>query len=161
MPLNVVCTDITTEMKIIRKPKKVAVKKPKYQSLERVLRDTYTNWTATHSVEAYDIDFNKVQTSDLITLYRNLTLFTYWIGDLKVSSPDLEREAYLHVLASVIDVKFNEMDAKSIKNKTFLENRPVLISKLKAILATREHIPNKKQAKEIRRKKAQGKFIVD
>lgn len=161
MNLSVASTVTTTEMKIIRNPKKVVVKKPKYHSLERVLRDTYSKWTPVHSVDAYYVDFKKVQTIDLINLYRNLTLRNYWLGDLKVKEPDEEREEYFKVLASVIDIKFSELDAETIKNKTFLENRKVIISELRSILATREHIPNKKQAKEIRRKKAQGKFYIN
>lgn len=36
-----------------------------------------------------------------------------------------------------------------------------IMHRLKAELATREHLPNKQERKEIRRKKAQGKYEVD
>lgn len=36
-----------------------------------------------------------------------------------------------------------------------------IMHRLKTELATREHIPNKQEKKEIRRKKAQGKCVVD
>lgn len=149
-------------MKIInKKPKKDKIKKIKYQSLEKVIRNTFNEGKSNVSVDAYAVDFNLVNTLDLLRLYRNLTLFNYWTSELKIKEPDADREAYFATLATVIGIKFTELDAESIKNKTFLERIPIIVKQLRDILATRENIPNKKQSKEIRRKKAQGNFIVD
>lgn len=43
----------------------------------------------------------------------------------------------------------------------FLDNISTIEHEIRNILATREHIPTRKQAKEVRRKKAQGKYFVD
>ncbi len=134
-------------------------KKVNYKTLLTVLKETYvSNEIKEKSVKAYDIDFKQVRTADLIRMYRNLTLFDQWTGSIIVKAPDAEREEYFKTLASFINVKFSEVDAESIRNKTFLEQKDKIIQQLRNILATREHIPN---AKEIRRKKAQGKYVID
>lgn len=132
--------------------------RPKYSSIND---ETMKLEGGVSPVDVYFIDFKKIHTKELIILMRNLTIHSRWIGDIRRKPVDSEREFYFKNLESLIGVKFTDMSPTQQRVNYFLDNILNIETEIRKVLATREHIPSGKEAKEIRRKKSQGRYFVD
>lgn len=115
-------------------------------------------------VHEYYVDFKLVHTKDLVRILQRLTIFSNILQLKMPTSKTYARLAYLELLKEYTNVDFTENEIDQLilyKNQEFLDEQDSIIKNLKQELSTREHIPNKKQSKIIRRLKAQGKHVID
>lgn len=117
-------------------------------------------------VDEYYVPFELVRTEDLIDMMRCLTIFDGFISYLKFpTAKQLDRMTYLDMLEEYTDMEFTESEFSTIqqlvRNRDFMERKYEIYKLLKQELSTREHVPNKKDKKIIRKLKSQGKYIID
>lgn len=114
-------------------------------------------------VNQYNVDYKLVDTKGLVMILQNLTYNGRHEPDLPMPTPKTyDRILYLKELSSYCGTDVAEQEiTELIRNKEFVQNREGIIRELKEELATREHIPNKKQSKILRRLKSQGRHIID
>jgi hypothetical protein len=132
--------------------------KPKYKPIVALLKEQNLTW---ETVDEYFVDFNQIHTKELIELLRKLTIFTRWQDDVTVKPINKEREKYFERLEKILGIKFTEVKPSEARKIYFLTNQDKIEEAIRKVLATREHIPNKKEGKKIRRLKAQGKYVID
>lgn len=132
--------------------------RPKYKPVIHLQKEQNLGW---ETEEGYFVDFDRVGTKELIGLLRGLTIFTGWQDHVRASPIDREREKYFERLEKILGKRFTEVNPKEQRKIYFLNNKSKIEDAIRKVLSTREHIPNKKEGKEIRRKKAQGKYVVD
>jgi hypothetical protein len=132
--------------------------KPKYRPITALLTDQNLGWD---TIDHFFVDFNQVHTRELIDLLRKLTVFTRWQDDVTVKPINKEREKYFERLEKILGIRFTEVKPSEARKIYFLANQTKIEEAIRKVLATREHIPNKIEAKKIRRLKAQGKYVID
>jgi len=114
-------------------------------------------------VNQYYVDYKLVDTKGLVMILQNLTRNGNYEPNLPMPTPKTyDRILYLKELSSFCGVDVAEQEITDlVRNKEFIRDREDIIWNLKEELKTREHIPNKKQSKILRRLKSQGRHIID
>ncbi len=133
--------------------------------IDKVIADKFGKLMSLNAyfVNQYNVDFKLVDTKGLVNMLQNLTIHGRYEPDLPMPTPKTyDRILYLRELSAYCGADVAEQEiSELIKNKEFINNRDVIIRTLKEELSTREHIPNKKQSKILRRLKSQGRHIID
>jgi len=143
--------------------KKIKTTKPIGDVALKQFGEQYYNTTSQH----YFVDFKLVHTKDLVEMLQRLTIFRNALRYLKLpTASQSDRLIYLGVIKEFTGINFAltgfDLEAlEAVMNRNFLDQEGDIKKRLRAELATREHIPNKKQSKILRRLKAQGKHIID
>lgn len=116
-------------------------------------------------VQEYYVDFTKVHTKDLVRILQRLTIHNQFTDNYNMKMADgetFDRVLYLKLLSDYCGVDFTKEESSTlVLNKRFMLEQDCIIRDLRKELSTREHIPNRKQSKILRRLKAQGKYIID
>lgn len=133
--------------------------------LDRVISDTFGSKGTYSFVNQYYVDFKLVDTKGLVNILQKLTIHHSYSqeSDLKMPHPKMyDRILYLKELSAYCDVDIAEKEIDElIRNKQFILERDSIIRNLRKELSTREHVPNKKQSKILRRLKSQGRHVID
>jgi hypothetical protein len=115
----------------------------------------------------YFVDYKLVHTKDLIVMLQRLTIFRGVMHELRLpTTSQSERIIYLNIIKEFTGIDFTQsgfdvIPLEAVMNMRFLDQEEDIKKRLRAELETREHVPNKKQSKILRRLKAQGKHIID
>lgn len=139
----------------------------KYKPIDVVVKEKYGKDAPLSFVIKYYVDFSQVRTKDLVNMLQIFTLQSRWaknrLPNLELPTPkSYDRILYLEVLSEFCNFYFTDAELDElIRNKNFIRDRQEILNSLRKELSTREHIPNKKQGKILRRLKAQGKHIID
>lgn len=154
----------------LRRTKQQEVLIKKRKSIDEVanafFKSTFYNKSNNPIVDFYFVPYELVRTEDLITMMQDLTIFRRCMHDLKYPShAQIERMSYLELITNYTNTTITneefERISSLIRNKLFVEQEKDFHKKLKEVLATREHVPNKAERKIVRKLKAQGKYIID
>lgn len=135
--------------------------------LDKVISDTFGPKGGYSFVNQYYVDFKLVDTKGLVHILQKLTIHNSHTSSeedsLELPTPKTyDRVLYLKELSAYcgVDLAEREID-ELILNKKFTLERMEIIRKLRKELSTREHLPNRKQSKILRRLKAQGRHVID
>lgn len=140
----------------------------KRQSILDVVKKQFGNglYNVDNHVNAYMVNYELVKTKDLVDMLQRLTIcdnFTNYVK--RPSASMINRLNYLDELKSFVGIDMTDPEfthlSQLVVNQQFLSNLDYYISKLRKELATREHVPTKKDGKIVRKLKAQGKYIID
>jgi len=131
-------------------------------TLAMMLNEIGSNASANYAhPDHYFVDFNRLHTKQLLTLYRDITLFDDWISNYRLPKVDTERIWYLKQFNKCFGTNIqitDEIDKDTKRLYEFFSNRHTYGHTLKAILDTRENIPNKKTRQNNKTKKIAGKI---
>jgi hypothetical protein len=139
----------------------------KYKPIDVVVMEQFGKSARLSFVLQYYVDFTKVRTKDLVKMLQVFSIHVRYADNemesLKLPTPKAyDRIIYLKVLSEFCDVDFTDAELDElIRNKNFIRDKDEILRYLRKELSTREHIPNKKQGRILRRLKAQGKHIID